>query len=146
MNFMELWIKMVETIMLSDLGVVAMILKNIWHQRNKVLFDNTLYSPKEVYEKSLIQLEVYLEANQAKSSNESTPITSNRREKRKWEKLAKLWMKANYDVAINNNSNSSGLGGIIRDSDGEAQLAFCKYQSKALILEVAEALVVHRRM
>lgn len=55
-------------------------------------------------------------------------------------------MKANCDAEINRLSNSSWLGGIIRDYDGEVQFAFCNCLAKAPIPEVAEALALRRIM
>lgn len=137
---------MAETLRLPELRIVAMVFRNIWYRRNKLLFEQCFSSPKEVYEKSLMQIDEFLEANRVTTNSEPRPNTSNRRDGRKWVKPDEQWLKAYWDAATHTHSNSSGLGGIIRDAEGESHIVFCSYQSRSLIPEVVEATALRRFM
>lgn len=52
----------------------------------------------------------------------------------------------NWDAAVNQQANTIGIGGIVRDSDGEVLATFRIPQAPAQKPEVAEALALRKSM
>lgn len=55
-------------------------------------------------------------------------------------------MKLNWDAAVDVQHNSTVIGGILRDSEGEEQMAFCNRLLSALSPALAEAMSLRKAM
>lgn len=65
---------------------------------------------------------------QAQAKDMHSSANSNihtRQENKRWEKPMKHWLKANWDAAVDSTTKQTGLGLVIRDSEGEIQVSAC---------------------
>lgn len=66
--------------------------------------------------------------------------------KKGWMKPHGTQVKVNWDVALNNKVNTTGLGGLIRDSRGEVLISFCCCVQHHLQPVLVEVSVLRRTM
>lgn len=108
----------------------------IWKARNEVVFNRKTTDLVETLRKAQCDTKEWLDATNGLSPGiiEESSITS--RTKQRWKKREHDWVKCNYDVSHHEGKHDSGLGWIIRDSNG--RLLTCgmgKFQERYTIEE-----------
>lgn len=86
---------------------------------------------------------MYQLANSLSPSNPSEHGSTKQLAKKKWPKLQVCHIKTNWDAAVNSN-NSTGLGGLDCDSEGEVLTSFCSKSLSTMQPEAAEAMVLRK--
>lgn len=114
--------------------------------QNIVLFENSFASLNQVYQNALNQVEEFQSAYQEANQTESKIEIRTQIEVRRWKKPVDHCLKANSDASVHTQTNSIGLGGIIRDYDGEVHATVCIHQTSVQYLEVVEAFTLRKLM
>lgn len=65
---------------------------------------------------------------------------------KRWVGPEELFVKAIWDASLNTFTNSTGLGGIIRDSNGHALVTICSTISNLISPSLAEAIALRKLM
>ncbi|XP_020873128.1 uncharacterized protein LOC9303263 isoform X1 [Arabidopsis lyrata subsp. lyrata] len=89
----------------------------LWKSRNALVFNKVTITAEETLARAAADTKEWIESR--KATNEGPPQhihSSGRLEK--WTRLARGWVKCNYDAAHREGKEDSGLGWIIRDSQG----------------------------
>lgn len=97
---------------------------NIWHRRNTFIFKNLFASPQQVLLVAKSQLETFQTASL--HEDKDIPQPSHTVVAKKWEGPEEPFVRANWDAALNTSTNSTGLGSIVRDSNGNALVSICR--------------------
>ena len=87
---------------------------SLWQRRNKLRIDLPYHPLNQVGPHSTKFLQDYLDSQDTQTPSNSTTLPT-----QSWTPPNTNSFKANFDGAVFNNSNSTGVGVIIRDSNGE---------------------------
>lgn len=101
-------------------------------------------SPKQVLSAAATQLDIFQTASwqgERRLSQQNHKAANTR-----WRTLEEPYVKADWDAALNIVTNSTGLGGIIRDSNGEAMVTVCSSLRQTTSPLLAEALALRKLM
>nr|XP_027118368.1 uncharacterized protein LOC113735569 [Coffea arabica] len=97
----------------QDMELVAIILWNLWLNRNGALFDGSYRDPLSLVSLSINFLQKYREAN----TSPNTPIRTSIAPLH-WTKPPVGFLKANFDGAVFSEYGYSGVGVVVRDERG----------------------------
>ncbi|XP_065630298.1 uncharacterized protein LOC136067864 [Quercus suber] len=122
----------------KSLELLAYTTWTVWNQRNKVRLNLQACPMHHVAEQATELLAQY----KANTEASSTHVRSNRNEGNKWRAPQASFVKVNFDGAVFDDANKSGVGVVIRDSYGDV-LASCSEKIlqayKAKVTEVLAA-------
>ncbi|KAF5447893.1 hypothetical protein F2P56_033410 [Juglans regia] len=115
---------------------MVLIMKNIWHRRNKFVFEKKFLSPAQVVQLSIAGHEDYKEARRKgeggpKAGGDDRRVLRRRRPEGRS-------LKANFDAALNETLYLTGVGIVIRHHNGELVAAKCanrRYSSSSFAAE-----------
>ncbi|XP_072955997.1 uncharacterized protein [Typha angustifolia] len=93
---------------------IASTLRQVWKQRNTMIFSGSRLSPKVIIRKVQAMAKEY--AKREKVSKETTT-----REQAKWEAPDIGWVKLNTDGCYDARNYQGGVGMVLRDEDGKAR-------------------------
>ena len=99
-----------------DLELFATVVWMLWHRRNQIRVSSNAATPLgHIAVGARQQLQNYSRVQPAKSATETTNIHT----AVNWSPPRSPFLKINYDGAVFRDSNSAGLGVVVRDSMGE---------------------------
>ena len=103
--------------------LVAALLWAIWNARNKWLFEGK----KENSTRAVARAESVIESFRKVKQPETNYVASQRAgEQKQWCPPPRDWLKINVDTAVDAEKQVTGLGVVIRDSDGKCKAAAVK--------------------
>ncbi|XP_042983230.1 uncharacterized protein LOC122312638 [Carya illinoinensis] len=105
---------------------MTMIMRNIWHRRNKYVFEKKLLSPASVVQIALLGYEDYKLAQECvRGEMDKKATKQTMKEGNGWRKPKDSMLKANFDAATCESSRRLGIGVVIRGGEGEVYAAKC---------------------
>ncbi|XP_042974818.1 receptor-like protein 52 [Carya illinoinensis] len=143
----QLWDEMHSKLTTENVEKVVMMLRNIWHHRNKVIFDKQFLGPTTVVQMSLVGYEDFKVAQrrlggEVEQKNDRVGSGGGKG----WKKREGLQLKANFDAALNVSSLSMGIGIVIRDCNGEVFAVKCAKRTCNCHAVVAECTALWEAM
>ena len=101
----------------EEMELVAVILWNLWNNRNGAVFDGSYKDPLSLVSFSLHFLSQFREANRNPMAAEHTTAIQ-QSVLSQWKRPPAGYVKANFDGAIFVEGDISGIGVVIRDAEG----------------------------
>lgn len=111
-DMVRIWESMTLNIQQEGLEVVAVIMRGIWHRRNKFIFESSFSSPKTVVKQARDCLDEFLLAHSNAQGEEIKRGTISR--VGRWQPLVGNAVKVNWDAAFNSKTNKMEAGIIMR--------------------------------
>ncbi|KAG7967967.1 hypothetical protein I3843_08G127700 [Carya illinoinensis] len=125
-KILQLWEEMYSKLPIENIEKMTMIMRNIWHRRNKYVFEKKFLTPTSVVQISLTGYKEYkLAQERLRGEIDKITIKPTMRGGNGWRKLRDSKLKANFNAAINVSSQRLGVGVVIRDGEGEVFVAKC---------------------
>ncbi|KAG6696929.1 hypothetical protein I3842_09G174000 [Carya illinoinensis] len=115
-SFKEVWEHLSKNLQESSLKEVAVIARLIWARRNDFIFGKGFMDPNQIVNKARRELELFQHVQRQHEGGlqrTKDQITA------KWHRPPIGWYKMNWDAAISEAKGQVGIGGIIRNSDGQ---------------------------
>ncbi|XP_074377663.1 uncharacterized protein LOC141719179 [Apium graveolens] len=122
--------------------LVAVLCWSLWNRRNKWVWDKIDMS---VFGTKAAALNLLADWRKARmEGNKYKPVVSSR--SRQWKKPQAGWVKINVNAVIFTATKSIGIGGVIRDENGEFLRAMCKQETGMWQVREAEAISLREVM
>ncbi|XP_042979713.1 uncharacterized protein LOC122309937 [Carya illinoinensis] len=122
-DFSVLWRDLSTRLEAEQLDQIAVVLYQLWKRRNRWVFDNKFQSPSIIYKNATDELEVFKQVGLLqKQQVADTGMQNQERVRVLWEPAGANCYKFNFDAAFDKNNNTMGIGGVLRDSRGEAEI------------------------
>lgn len=115
MSCMHLWSSFYHLLEQPNLEKAIVLMRDLWLRQNDFIFNKKCVSPYMVLKQAINELEAFHEAN-ALSQHDAKIV---HRDSIRWTPLAHTFIKANWDVAVDNKNYSMGINIVIQDSAGE---------------------------
>ncbi|XP_041026997.1 uncharacterized protein LOC121267211 [Juglans microcarpa x Juglans regia] len=141
-DFGMVWKKVIQSLSMEDLELVAIVLRNIWLRRNKFVFESLFNSPANIFKQAEITWADFKEANCIESQKGNPAI----REVEKWRKPREGMIKVNLDAAFMNDSKRMRVGIVCRDQEGDILFSACMPQSNAMTASQVEVVALWKTM
>lgn len=116
-DFNQFW-KKINALDQSDIGLVALIMRNIWMRRNDYVFNNVFKAPLRVVQSTKLDLEELLIAAGQQNPLPTLAKVRPTRAKVKWVPLVSGAIKVNWDDSVRAKEQRMGIGTVARDSNG----------------------------
>ena len=126
----------------KSLELLAYTAWTVWNQRNKVRLNLQACPLHHVAEQTAELLAQY----RANIEALGTQVRSNGNGGNRWRALQASFVKVNFDGAVFDDANKSGVGVVIRDSYGAVLASCSKKIFRAYKAEVTEALAVGKAL
>ncbi|KAF5458729.1 hypothetical protein F2P56_022739 [Juglans regia] len=143
-DFFYIWDEIQSKLQKKKVEEVAMIFKELWFRRNRMVFDGKFDSPSKVITATISSLRSYQEARV--EGNQNNGLNSQRRKDTKSKPLDEGVTKVNFDATIDKTNNRVGMGIEARKYKGELLLSICASKMFSGISDLAEATVLWRAM
>ncbi|KAG6626752.1 hypothetical protein CIPAW_15G073500 [Carya illinoinensis] len=122
-DFSVLWRGLSTRLEAEQLDQIAVVLYQLWKRRNRWVFDNKFQSPSIIYKHATDELEVFKQVGLLqKQQVADTGMQNQERVRVLWEPAGANCYKFNFDATFDKNNNTMGIGGVLRDSRGEAEI------------------------
>ncbi|KAF5441933.1 hypothetical protein F2P56_037100 [Juglans regia] len=144
-DFMSLWIKMIHDLKREELEWKVVVMRRIWLKRNRFIFENKFYNPKQVISMAGEGLEDYKTAQ----NNINVPLEiggGSHGMQKKWKKSSTNMVKANWDATMDFENKRMGMGIVFRDEDGEVLASVCDMKQHVNDPTLAESLALWRAL
>ncbi|XP_071921814.1 uncharacterized protein [Coffea arabica] len=122
----------------EEMELVAVILWNLWNNRNGAVFDGSYKDPLSLVSFSLHFLSQFREANRNPMAAEHTTAIQ-QSILSQWKRPPAGYVKANFDGAIFVEGDISGIGVVIRDAEGNFMAGLAKQIPGIFAPEVIES-------
>lgn len=107
----------------------------IWKARNDLVFNRNVIEAKDTIERAVMDTKEWLEKS-VETDSIPSETTCRRSNNGKWEPPPRGWVKCNYDASHHTGNYPSGLGWIIRNSNGTVlECGMGKFQGRATVEE-----------
>ncbi|KAF5458726.1 hypothetical protein F2P56_022736, partial [Juglans regia] len=141
-DFMSLWIKMINALKNEDIEWMAVVMRRIWLRRNRFIFENNFYSPKQVILMAGEGLEDYKTAKMSTIGCQDGGGSHGAQ--KKWKKPGTNVIKANWDAAMDLENQRMRMGIVFRDEEGEVLASVCDVKQNVHDPALAENLALWR--
>lgn len=145
-SFMELWTEILINTPIKTQELCALICCNLWLRRNAFIFENVFTNPRQVLESALQQLESFQSASLHVVTEYQQQNSKQRPAARQWTKPKENHVKVNCDAALNDSRQTTGLGGLFQNSDGEILVSFSSNIDSTIQSALAETLALRKAM
>ncbi|KAH9742605.1 hypothetical protein KPL70_003002 [Citrus sinensis] len=119
----------------SEIDYVASIWWATWHARNKLLFEGKKPDPMETVARAKAILDAY---QSMQFKEQESPRSIKEKKMQRWNPPPSTKLKINVDTAVHAESQMTGLGAVIRNSQGQVVVVAVKsitFQGDVLIAE-----------
>jgi ribonuclease HI len=106
----------------SDLALVSTIARRIWLRRNSFLFEGVFLPPGQLFLQSIVAMEDFNSASVSVASARERTLTL---PMPRWKKPDEGMIKANWDAALDIQTQRMGVGTVLRDAAGRVLAAMC---------------------
>lgn len=137
----ELWVRISVQLPRNNRELCAIILRNIWLQRNAFIFKEKFTNPKVLFSSASHQHEAFISAMQHLETNRTCRP---RNGASRWLAPQNPQLKYNWDIT--SLVSYSSLGGLIWDSKGEVILSFCSNHFPILDPTEAQVMTLRKAM
>ena len=98
-----------------EVEFVVTVWKEIWHARNKFIFEGRKLSPVTLIAKAKATIEAYQRVHETEQINRRDGVSK----QKQWCPPPIGYYKVNVDAAVSNKDQMAGLGAVIKDSGGK---------------------------
>ena len=119
----------------SDLEAFFVAAWAIWYNRNQIVFESTCQLPQHIWNFAMGYLRDFKENGRNQHKHRTT-------ESRKWEAPPSGVFKINVDGATSKQGRNSGVGVVIRNSEGKIIEAWSKYLAGLFLVMEVEMLAI----
>ncbi|XVE79954.1 hypothetical protein DITRI_Ditri14bG0098900 [Diplodiscus trichospermus] len=99
----------------EDVSMVAMVLWNLWSNRNEIVWHQKNFAPNKIVQRSMIQLQQWLNT---RNNEKRINVADNPGQEMKWVRPNAGWLKCNVGAAVFASESLAGSGIVVRDSNG----------------------------
>ncbi|KAF5475754.1 hypothetical protein F2P56_007529 [Juglans regia] len=143
-DFMSLWIKMINELKKEEIEWMAVVMRRIWLRRNRFIFENKFYSPKQVILMARECLEDYKIAHMSIIGCRGGGGSHGAQ--KKWKNPGTNMIKANRDAAMDLENKRMRMRIVFRDEEGEVLVSVCDVKQNVHDPTLAESLALWRAL
>ena len=137
--FCNILMKLFDRLPKEECDMVACLARQVWLQRNKMVFEGEFTQPSKVFQIASDQLEFYIQVSQDVNRKDGVnhPVANER-----WKTPPRGTMKINWDAAIDRCKKLMGIGIVVRDFTGDVVATQSTMKAYVCDPVVAEALAL----
>jgi hypothetical protein len=117
-DFLSIFTRLVERLTEDELKLVVIVARQIWFQRNNVVFKGEFKSPGDLIKAARTQMEQYDQAVEKRNKTGPIEVQASTKTVERWKKPPIGVLKINWDAALDPRIGKMGLGTLARDHKG----------------------------
>ena len=117
-DFSSIFKRLVERLTVEDLRLVAFVARQIWFQRNGVVFKEEFHSSRELILDARNQMNQFDQATTKRNKDDSIRANMGKSGTGQWTKPPSGVIKINWDVAWDSHTATTGLGTVAINYEG----------------------------